>query len=38
MSEYDTDGNYVFDNGYEKLRHHFDKDGDGVIKGTEPTV
>ena len=35
MSEYDTEGNYVFDNGYEKLRHYFDKDGDGVLKGSE---
>ncbi|MGC6506909.1 MAG: hypothetical protein ACON4U_00760 [Myxococcota bacterium] len=35
MSEYDTEGNYVFENGYEKLRHYFDKDGDGIIRGSE---
>ena len=35
MSEYDTEGNFVFENGYEKLRHYFDKDGDGVLRGSE---
>jgi hypothetical protein len=25
----------VFANGYEKLRHYFDKDEDGTIKGSE---
>ena len=35
MSEYDVDGNFAFANGYEKLRHYFDKDEDGVIKGAE---
>ncbi|HCH61361.1 MAG TPA: hypothetical protein DFR83_01055, partial [Deltaproteobacteria bacterium] len=35
MSEYDVDGNFAFANGYEKLRHYFDKDEDGMIKGAE---
>ena len=35
MSEFDQEGHEVFANGYEKLRHYFDKDGDGVIKGSE---
>ena len=35
MSEYDVDGNFAFANGYEKLRHYFDKDEDGVLKGAE---
>ena len=29
MSEFDTSGNKAFANGFEKLRHYFDKDGDG---------
>ena len=35
MSEFDREGNEVFANGYEKLRHYFDKDNDGVIQGNE---
>lgn len=35
MSEYDTNGEFAFANGYEKLRHYFDKDGDGIVKGSE---
>ena len=35
MSEFDTSGNKAFANGFEKLRHYFDKDGDGVVKGSE---
>ena len=35
MSEFDREGNEVFANGYEKLRHYFDKDNDGVIAGQE---
>jgi hypothetical protein len=35
MSEFDKDGKKQFDNGFEKLGHYFDKDKDGVIKGSE---
>jgi hypothetical protein len=35
MSEFDVQGRDAFANGYEKLRHYFDKDGDGVIQGNE---
>jgi hypothetical protein len=35
MSEFDREGNEVFANGYEKLRHYFDKDNDGIIQGQE---
>ena len=35
MSEFDVQGREAFANGYEKLRHYFDKDGDGVIQGNE---
>jgi hypothetical protein len=35
MSEFDVQGRDAFANGYEKLRHYFDKDSDGVIQGNE---
>ncbi|MAA79548.1 MAG: hypothetical protein CL916_09835, partial [Deltaproteobacteria bacterium] len=35
MSEFDQSGQKMFNNGFEKLAHYFDKDNDGVIKGTE---
>ena len=35
MSEFDVEGNEAFANGFEKLRHYFDKDGDGIVKGSE---
>jgi hypothetical protein len=35
MSEFDVEGNEAFANGFEKLRHYFDKDGDGIVKGAE---
>jgi hypothetical protein len=31
----DLDGSNRFANGYDKLRTHFDRDGDGVVRGTE---
>lgn len=31
----DLNGKNTFKNGYEKLAHYFDKDGDGVVKGSE---
>lgn len=31
----DVDGTNRFANGYEKLAHHFDKDGNGVVEGDE---
>ena len=35
MSEFDIEGNDTFKNGFEKLAHYFDHDGDGVIQGNE---
>jgi hypothetical protein len=35
MSEFDAEGNKVFENGFEKLSHYFDHDGNGVIEGKE---
>ncbi len=35
MSEYDIQGNKVFENGFEKLSHYFDEDENGVIEGAE---
>ncbi len=35
FGEFDTDGKKRFANGYEKLAFHFDKDGDGLVKGEE---
>jgi hypothetical protein len=35
MSEFDVDGNKVFENGFEKLAHYFDKDENGIISGSE---
>jgi hypothetical protein len=35
MSEFDAEGNKVFENGFEKLQHYFDKDNNGVIEGAE---
>ena len=35
MSEFDVQGREAFANGYEKLRHYFDRDSDGVIQGNE---
>jgi len=35
MSEFDADGNKVFENGFEKLQHYFDKDNNNVIEGAE---
>ena len=35
MSEFDANGNKVFQNGFEKLAYYFDKDNDGVVKGAE---
>jgi len=35
MSEFDADGNKVFENGFEKLQHYFDQDNNGVIEGKE---
>ena len=35
MSEFDVEGNKVFQNGFEKLAHYFDKDEDGIIQGAE---
>ena len=35
MSEFDKEGKKEFANGFEKLGHYFDKDGDGVISGSE---
>lgn len=31
----DVNGKNTFKNGYEKLAHYFDKNGDGVVKGNE---
>lgn len=31
----DVDGKNTFKNGYEKLAHYFDRDGDGVVRGAE---
>jgi hypothetical protein len=31
----DVNGKNTFKNGYEKLAHYFDKDKDGVVKGSE---
>ena len=33
MSEFDAEGNKVFENGFEKLQHYFDHDKNGVIEG-----
>ena len=35
MSEFDAEGNKVFENGFEKLQHYFDQDNNGVIEGKE---
>jgi len=35
MSEFDAQGNKVFENGFEKLAHYFDANEDGVIEGAE---
>jgi len=35
MSEFDAEGNVAFADGWEKLSHYFDTDGDGIIKGSE---
>ena len=35
MSEFDKDGKTAFANGFEKLAHYFDLDGDGVITAQE---
>lgn len=35
FSEFDIDGYERFANGFEKLAHYFDKDGDGVVTGEE---
>ena len=35
MSEYDVNGNKVFENGFEKLSHYFDGDENGIIEGKE---
>jgi hypothetical protein len=35
MSEFDREGKKQFNNGFEKLAHYFDKDKDGVIRGSE---
>ena len=35
MSEFDAEGNKVFQNGFEKLAHYFDNDNNGVIEGAE---
>ena len=35
MSEFDAEGNKVFENGFEKLQHYFDHDNNGVIEGKE---
>ena len=35
MSEFDAEGNKVFENGFEKLQHYFDKDDNGIIEGSE---
>jgi Ca2+-binding EF-hand superfamily protein len=35
FSEFDIDGYERFANGFEKLAHYFDKDGDGVVEGEE---
>ena len=35
MSEFDENGNKVFQNGFEKLAFYFDTDKNGVIKGAE---
>ena len=34
MSEFDAEGNKVFENGFEKLAHYFDHDN-GIIEGAE---
>ncbi len=31
----DLNGKNTFQNGYEKLAHYFDKDGDGTVRGSE---
>jgi hypothetical protein len=35
MGEFDVDGSRRFEDGYAKLRHYFDLNGDGVIDGEE---
>lgn len=35
FSEFDINGYERFANGFEKLAHYFDKDGDGVVTGEE---
>ena len=35
MSEFDAEGNKVFQDGFDKLQHYFDKDENGVIEGKE---
>ena len=35
MSEFDIEGKKVFENGFDKLAHYFDKDDDGIIQGSE---
>ena len=35
FSEFDINGYERFSNGFEKLAHYFDKDGDGVVTGDE---
>ena len=35
FSEFDTEGNKKFANGYEKLAHYFDKNKDGKVEGDE---
>lgn len=35
MSEFDINGNKVFENGFEKLSHYFDEDENGIIEGAE---
>jgi hypothetical protein len=35
FGETDLNGNKVFANGYEKLAHYFDSNGDGVVSGDE---
>ena len=35
MSEFDANGNKVFQDGFEKLQHYFDHDNNGVIEGKE---
>lgn len=35
FGEFDVDGQKRFEDGYQKLAHHFDRSGDGRIEGAE---